>query len=373
MKKILLIFGTRPEAIKMAPLALAMKANKKLSCKVCVTGQHQEMLEQVLNIFSLEPDYNLKIMESNQDIFSITQKILAGLKQLFQSYQPDLIVVHGDTASTLGASLAAFFNKIPIAHIEAGLRTGNLLSPWPEEGNRKLVGSVAKWHFAATHDAKQNLLKENVPSSQIFVTGNTVIDALLIASKKVEEPALKYSLEREYQHFLDKPFILVTAHRRENIGSGIKNISEALKKIAQNNTNLNIVFPVHKNPNIRRVVFDTLQNIPNIFLIEPLEYLDFIFLMKQSTFILTDSGGIQEEAPSLGKPVLVMRDTTERGEAIKAGTVKLIGSDKSSIYKNVTQLLTDQDLYVSMANATNPYGDGTASNKIIECILKLDA
>lgn len=369
--KILLVFGTRPEAIKMAPLALAMKDHEKIDCKVCVTGQHDEMLTQVLDIFDLSPDYNLKIMEENQDIFTITQKILSGLKQLFESYTPDLILVHGDTASTLGASLAAFFKKIPIGHVEAGLRTGNLLSPWPEEGNRKLVGSIAQWHFSATIEAKENLLKENVSPSQIFVTGNTVIDALLIASNKVEKFDLKVEMQNRFAFCLNKPIILVTAHRRENIGQGIKNITEALKQLAIEHYDFNIVFPVHKNPNIRNVVFDSLGNLDNVHLIEPLEYLDFVFLMKNSFVILTDSGGIQEEAPSLGIPVLVMRDTTERSEALKAGTVKLIGSEKDMIISMTNLLLSDKGVYQSMASAHNPYGDGTASSQIIRHILEI--
>lgn len=353
----------------MAPLALEMKKRAEIDCKVCVTGQHDEMLEQVLNIFKLTPDFNLKIMEKNQDIFTITQKILSGLKSLFKDYTPDLIVVHGDTASTLGAGLASFFNKIPLAHIEAGLRTGDLLSPWPEEGNRKLVGSITQWHFAATIAAKKNLMKENIDEQQIFVTGNTVIDALLIASKKVDEPEFEQQLQRKFNYFTKNPFILVTAHRRENIGEGIKNITLALKEIANENPDINIVFPVHKNPNIRKTVFMTLEDCKNIHLIEPLEYLDFVFLMKKSLFILTDSGGIQEEAPSLGKPVLVMRDTTERSEAIEAGTVKLVGTNQSSIYKMTKQLLVDESLYMSMSNAKNPYGDGAAAKRITNYIL----
>lgn len=371
MKKVLLVFGTRPEAIKMAPLALEMQNHPKIDCKVCVTGQHEEMLAQVLNIFELVPDFNLKIMEENQDVFTITQKILSGLKEVFKTYQPDLILVHGDTASTLGAALAAFFSKIPIAHIEAGLRTGNLLSPWPEEGNRKLVGSIADWHFAATEDAKNNLLKENVAESQIFVTGNTVIDALILASKKVDEDELNTTLQQKFAFCLAKPMLLVTAHRRENIGKGIQNIAEALKQLALENPALNIVFPVHKNPNIRQTVFEILEDIENVYLIEPLEYLDFVFLMKNAYLILTDSGGIQEEAPSLGKPVLVMRDTTERGEAVLAGTVKLVGSSKESIVSMTTQLLTDQNLYHQMAIAHNPYGDGRAAKYIVEHLIRM--
>lgn len=371
MKKVLLVFGTRPEAIKMAPLALEMQNHSKIDCKVCVTGQHEEMLAQVLNIFELVPDFNLKIMEENQDVFTITQKILIGLKEVFKTYQPDLILVHGDTASTLGAALAAFFSKIPIAHIEAGLRTGNLLSPWPEEGNRKLVGSIADWHFAATEDAKNNLLKENVAESQIFVTGNTVIDALILASKKVDEDELNTTLQQKFAFCLAKPMLLVTAHRRENIGKGIQNIAEALKQLALENPALNIVFPVHKNPNIRQTVFEILEDIENVYLIEPLEYLDFVFLMKNAYLILTDSGGIQEEAPSLGKPVLVMRDTTERGEAVLAGTVKLIGSSKESIVSMTTQLLTNQNLYHQMTTAHNPYGDGHAAKYIVDKIIHM--
>lgn len=355
----------------MAPLALSMKENKLLDCKVCVTGQHQEMLEQVLDIFDLVPDYNLNIMEKNQDIFTITEKILAGLKQLFREDRPDLIIVHGDTASTLGASLAAYFSQIPVAHIEAGLRTGNIYSPWPEEGNRKLVGAVTQWHFAATEDAKQNLLNENVPTNNIFVTGNTVIDALLIASKKIDAPIIQNELREKFNFYLNKPYILVTAHRRENIGEGIKNITLALKTLATQHPHLNIVLPVHKNPNIRSVVYENLQDLENVFLIEPLEYLDFIFLMKNAYFILTDSGGIQEEAPSLGKPVLVMRDTTERGEAVNAGTVKLIGSTKESIINEVNNLLTDPILYEKMSLAHNPYGDGNACKKIITYLLEV--
>lgn len=368
MLKVLLVFGTRPEAIKMAPLALAMKDDIEIDCKVCVTGQHEEMLEQVLNIFNIIPEYNLKIMEENQDIFTITQKILGGLKNILLDYCPDYICVHGDTASTLGASLAAFFSKIPIIHIEAGLRTGNLLSPWPEEGNRKLVGSIAQLHFAATEEAKKNLIKENVYSNQIYVTGNTVIDALLMASKKIEQDIYQNAFKEKFSFCLSRPIVLVTAHRRENIGDGIFNIVQALQKLALEYANFNIVFPVHKNPNIRKVVFEYLDQIPNIFLLEPLEYLEFVFLMKESYLILTDSGGIQEEAPSLGKPVLVMRDTTEREEAVIAGTVKLVGNTQEEIYIQTKILLENKALYAEMVSAQNPYGDGTASKKIISVL-----
>lgn len=367
---ILVVFGTRPEAIKMAPLVLAMQNHKHINCKVCVTGQHQEMLDQVLKIFRLKPDFNLNIMEANQDIFTITQKILAGMKILLQDFHPDLLMVHGDTASTLGASLAAFFSQIPVAHIEAGLRTGNLLSPWPEEGNRKLVAAITKWHFAATKEAKRNLLNENVAESNIFITGNTVIDALLMATQNIEKDTVKTEFEKKFPFVLDKQFILVTAHRRENIGQGIHNIAKALKEIAEQNPNINIIYPVHKNPNIKKEITKTLQNISNIILIEPLDYLDFVFLMKNCFFILTDSGGIQEEAPTLGKPVLVMRESSERKEAIDAGTVKLVGTEPSIIVKETNRLIHDPIAYDIMAKSSNPYGDGTASEKIISSLLQ---
>lgn len=368
LKKILLVFGTRPEAIKMAPLALQLQQQNDFDCKVCVTGQHREMLDQVLELFQLTPDYDLNLMKQGQSLSDVTAGVLKGLEQVFTQWRPDVVLVHGDTATTFAASLAAYYHKIKVGHVEAGLRTGDLYSPWPEEANRQLTGVLANYHFAPTESAYQNLRKEDVDSVQIVVTGNTVIDALLQVKQKVENDL---SLVEKFQQkfiFLDatKKMLLVTGHRRENFGQGFLNICSALASLAEKYPNLQIVYPVHLNPNVQQPVQQLLSDIPNIYLMAPQEYLPFVYLMNRCDLILTDSGGIQEEAPSLGKPVLVMRDTTERPEAVEAGTVKLVGTEIADIVQNVSELLDHDALYQSMSGAHNPYGDGTACQKIID-------
>ncbi|MGV3059031.1 non-hydrolyzing UDP-N-acetylglucosamine 2-epimerase [[Pasteurella] aerogenes] len=372
MKKILLVFGTRPEAIKMAPLALALKEqNFAFDTKVCVTGQHREMLDQVLELFHLKPDFDLNLMKSGQTLTDITCGVLHGLETIFSEWRPDIILVHGDTATTFSTSLAAYYHQIKIGHIEAGLRTGNLYSPWPEEGNRKLTGALADYHFAPTLSSKLNLLKENILDSKIWVTGNTVIDSLLLIKNRIEtDVELVANLALQFSFLdLNKKTILVTGHRRENFGQGFLNICTALANIAKKHADVQIVYPVHLNPNVQKPVKDILSGISNIYLIEPQEYLPFIYLMNISYLILTDSGGIQEEAPSLGKPVLVMRNTTERPEAVDAGTVKLVGTDSKLIESEVDKLLCNTMLYNEMSEAHNPYGDGSACNKIVKELL----
>ena len=375
MKKILVVFGTRPEAIKMAPLVKALEASKgKVEVKVCVTAQHREMLDQVLELFNIVPDYDLNIMSPNQDLYDITSKILMGMRDVLEDYKPDLLLVHGDTSTTFAASLAAFYKQIEVGHVEAGLRTGNILSPWPEEANRKLTSSITKWHFAPTSLSKDNLIKENVDEANIVVTGNTVIDALKwVAGKIKKDSVLRESLIDIISDAgfggLDSKYILITGHRRENFGQGFLNICEALKEIAITNPGVNIVYPVHLNPNVQKPVNKILKGIDNVYLISPLQYESFIYLMSNAYLIVTDSGGVQEEAPSLGKPVLVMRDTTERPEAIEAGTVKLIGASKQNIVINVQVLLENLSEYEKMSKAHNPYGDGKASDRIIKVLL----
>ena len=373
VKKVLLVFGTRPEAIKMAPLALQLKENTDaFETKVCVTGQHRQMLDQVLELFDLVPDFDLNLMKPGQTLSDITSGVLKGLEQVFAEWTPDVVLVHGDTATTFAASLAAYYHKIAVGHVEAGLRTGDIYSPWPEEANRKLTGSLASYHFAPTESSYNNLIKENIDTKNIVITGNTVIDALLKVKEKVEtDQKIITQFENEFS-FLDKSkkLILVTGHRRENFGQGFLNICSALGNIAKQHPEVQIVYPVHLNPNVQKPVNDLLSDIPNIYLIAPQDYLPFVYLMNRSYLILTDSGGIQEEAPSLGKPVLVMRDTTERPEAVDAGTVKLVGTDAALIEKSVLELLENSDLYQAMAAAHNPYGDGTACQKIIEVLKK---
>lgn len=370
MIKILTVFGTRPEAIKMAPLVEALAHDKSIQHKVCVTAQHREMLDQVLTLFSITPDYDLNIMRPGQSLFDITSNILLGLEPILEQYSPDLVLVHGDTSTTLSASLAAFYKQIPIAHIEAGLRTGNLYSPWPEEGNRKLTTALTELYFTPTETAKHNLLQEGVQTEKITVTGNTVIDALIQVTDKLHNnPALCEKLASQLPKIeVDKKLILVTGHRRESFGNGFERICEALAEIAKQNNDVQIIYPVHLNPNVREPVNRILQGISNITLIEPLDYLPFVYLMDKSYLILTDSGGIQEEAPSLGKPVLVMREVTERPEAIAAGTVQLVGTNKNKIINSINQLLRDSTLYKQMSIAHNPYGDGVACQLIVEKI-----
>jgi len=374
MKKILIVFGTRPEAIKMAPLVKEFQKNKDhFEAKVCVTAQHREMLHQVLDLFQITPDYDLNIMKSGQDLYDVTSNILLKIKPVLEEFSPDVVLVHGDTATTFTTSLAAYYQKIKIGHVEAGLRTGDLYSPWPEEGNRRLTGILTDYHFAPTKTSKNNLLNEGVNKSSVFVTGNTVIDALqLVVNRTKNDETLRAKIENTiiqsgFQE-LDSKYILVTGHRRENFGQGFISICKALKILVEKNPDINILYPVHLNPNVRKPVNELLSNVSNIKLVEPFQYEEFIYLMNKSYLILTDSGGIQEEAPSLGKPVLVMRDTTERPEAVKAGTVKLVGSDQDNIVKEVQKLLNDKSEYQKMSKAHNPYGDGSASEKIINIL-----
>jgi len=368
--KVLTVFGTRPEAIKMAPLVHALAKDPYFEAKVCVTAQHREMLDQVLNLFSIVPDYDLDIMQPGQGLTEITCRILEGLKPILESFKPDVVLVHGDTTTTIAASLAAFYQRIPVGHVEAGLRTGDLSSPWPEEANRTLTGHLAMYHFAPTQNARQNLLRENIPDKQIFVTGNTVIDALFwVRDTVLNNENLHSELAAQYP-FLDesKKLVLVTGHRRESFGQGFEQICHALVDIAAKHQDVQIVYPVHLNPNVSEPVNRILGHVENIILIEPQDYLPFLWLMTHAWLILTDSGGIQEEAPSLGKPVLVMRETTERPEAIEAGTVRLVGTDRQRIVEEVTRLLRDNDAWQAMSRAHNPYGDGQACERILHAL-----
>jgi len=368
--KVLTVFGTRPEAIKMAPLVHALAKDPYFEAKVCVTAQHREMLDQVLNLFSIIPDYDLDIMQPGQGLTEITCRILEGLKPILESFKPDVVLVHGDTTTTIAASLAAFYQRIPVGHVEAGLRTGDLSSPWPEEANRTLTGHLAMYHFSPTQNARQNLLRENIPDKQIFVTGNTVIDALFwVRDTVLNNDNLHSELAARYP-FLDesKKLVLVTGHRRESFGQGFEQICHALVDIAAKHQDVQIVYPVHLNPNVSEPVNRILGHVKNIILIEPQDYLPFLWLMTHAWLILTDSGGIQEEAPSLGKPVLVMRETTERPEAIEAGTVRLVGTDRQRIVEEVTHLLRDNDAWQAMSRAHNPYGDGQACERILHAL-----
>jgi UDP-N-acetylglucosamine 2-epimerase (non-hydrolysing) len=368
--KVLTVFGTRPEAIKMAPLVHALAQDDAFESRVCVTAQHREMLDQVLRLFEIVPDYDLNIMKPGQGLSEITCRILEGLKGVLEDFKPDVVLVHGDTTTTMATSLAAFYQRIPVGHVEAGLRTGNLYSPWPEEANRKLTGHLAMYHFSPTENSRQNLLRESLRDDHIFVTGNTVIDALLwVRDRIMHNPELRSSLDQRYP-FLDanKKMILVTGHRRESFGGGFERICSALAEIACQHPEVQVVYPVHLNPNVSEPVNRILKGIDNIILIDPQDYLPFVYLMTRSYLILTDSGGIQEEAPSLGKPVLVMRDTTERPEAVDAGTVQLVGTDVAKIVDAVTRLLTDEGEYHAMSRAHNPYGDGHACQRILEAL-----
>ncbi len=367
--KVLTVFGTRPEAIKMAPVVKALQQEPAFEAKVCVTAQHRQMLDQVLTLFRIRPDYDLNLMQPGQDLTDITARVLQGMRGVLREWRPDLILVHGDTTTTMAASLAAYYEKVAVGHVEAGLRTGDIYSPWPEEMNRRLTGAIAALHFAPTQTARQNLLAEGVPDSRIIVTGNTVIDALLeIAASISGDPAMQSSLGERFP-FLDqsKKLILVTGHRRENFGSGFENICHALRTIGQRR-DVQIVYPVHLNPNVQEPVRRILSDSPSVHLIEPLDYLPFVYLMTRSHLIITDSGGVQEEAPSLGKPVLVMRNTTERPEAVEAGTVRLVGTDREMIVVEATGLLDDPVAYQKMALAHNPYGDGRAAMRILASI-----
>lgn len=368
--KVLTVFGTRPEAIKMAPLVHALAKDPDFEARVCVTAQHREMLDQVLNLFSIVPDYDLNIMRPGQGLTEITCGILQGLKPILEAFRPDVVLVHGDTTTTIAASLAAFYQRIPVGHVEAGLRTGDLSSPWPEEANRTLTGHLAMYHFAPTENSRQNLRRENVADERIFVTGNTVIDALFwVRDSVMNNPAQYEALAARYP-FLDanKKLVLVTGHRRESFGQGFEQICHALADIAARHDDVQIVYPVHLNPNVSEPVNRILGPVENVFLIEPQDYLPFMWLMNHAWLILTDSGGIQEEAPSLGKPVLVMRDTTERPEAVDAGTVKLVGTDRQRIVDEVTLLLNDNEAWQTMSRAHNPYGDGQACGRILHAL-----
>lgn len=372
MKKVLLVFGTRPEAIKMAPLVKALqKDSVHFETKVCVTAQHRQMLDQVLEVFEITPEYDLNIMAPNQDLYDITSKVLLGLRDVLKEFQPDVVLVHGDTTTSMAASLAAFYQQIPVGHVEAGLRTYDMLSPWPEEMNRQVTDRICTYYFAPTEKSRQNLLHENIEDEKISVTGNTVIDALLMAVDIIaHKPGVKEQLHEELRTkgytVGSRPYILVTGHRRENFGEGFLHICRAIKEIASSHPDMDIVYPVHLNPNVQKPVYELLSGLENVYLISPLDYLPFIYAMQHSVLLLTDSGGVQEEAPSLGKPVLVMRNTTERPEAVEAGTVKLVGTDADAIVKNVTELLRDKEVYQHMSETHNPYGDGQACERIIE-------
>ena len=382
MKTVMLVFGTRPEAIKMAPLVKAFQAaSNSFRTLVCVTGQHREMLDQVLHIFDIRPDYDLNIMKQGQDLYDVTSRVLLGLREVLKEARPDVVLVHGDTTTSTAAALAAFYAQIPVGHVEAGLRTHNIYSPWPEEMNRQLTGRMATWHFAPTPLSRQNLLAENVAEAQITVTGNTVIDALYWVVDKIKHDAsLSQQLDAELQRAGyeverlsgGRKLVLITGHRRENFGDGFIHMCTAIKDLTQRYPQVDFVYPMHLNPNVRKPIHEVfgqdLSGLGNMFFIEPLEYLSFVHLMEKSHIVLTDSGGIQEEAPGLGKPVLVMRDTTERPEALTAGTVKLVGTDYDKIVSAVSTLLDDEAAYAVMSHAVNPYGDGKACGRIVNTL-----
>lgn len=380
MKKIMLVFGTRPEAIKMAPLVKAFQADPEhFKTVVCVTGQHRQMLDQVLTLFDIRPDYDLNIMKAGQDLYDVTARVLTGMRDVFSKVVPDVVLVHGDTTTSTAAALAAFYRQIPVGHVEAGLRTHNIYSPWPEEMNRQITGRIATYNFSPTPLSKKNLLQENVPEEKIFVTGNTVIDALHWVTKKLKSSD---SMRAELTDFLKtagydvarltngKKLVLITGHRRENFGDGFLSMCSAIKALNEKYPDVDFVYPMHLNPNVRKPIHEVFGGIPpaNMFFIEPLDYLPFVFLMEKSYLVLTDSGGIQEEAPGLGKPVLVMRDTTERPEALDAGTVKLVGTSFDKITAEVSKLLDDADYYHTMSHAVNPYGDGMACPRILNAL-----
>lgn len=384
MKKVLLVFGTRPEAIKMAPLVKAFQKNSdKFKTIICVTGQHREMLDQVLKLFEITPDYDLNIMKQGQDLYDVTARVLTGMRDVLAVAKPDVVLVHGDTTTSTAAALAAFYQQIPVGHVEAGLRTHNIYSPWPEEMNRQITGRIAAYDFAPTPLSRENLLKENVNDEKITVTGNTVIDALYMVVEKIKND---HQLDSELKEILKesgydverlkdgKKLVLITGHRRENFGDGFISMCKAIKTLTEKYPDVDFVYPMHLNPNVRKPIHEVfgekLEGLGNMFFIEPLEYLSFVYLMEKSNIVLTDSGGIQEEAPGLGKPVLVMRDTTERPEALSAGTVKLVGTDFDKIVKEVSLLLDDELYYEKMAKAINPYGDGQACGRILHTLIK---
>ncbi|MCU4494116.1 UDP-N-acetylglucosamine 2-epimerase (non-hydrolyzing) [Acinetobacter guillouiae] len=373
--KILSVFGTRPEAIKMAPLVKALAKDDYFEAKVAVTAQHREMLDQVLELFEIQPDYDLNLMKAGQDLYDVTSGVLLGLRDVFRDFQPDLVLVHGDTTTTFATSLAAFYQQIPVGHVEAGLRTGNMYSPWPEEANRVLTGRLANLHFAPTERNQKALLNEQVPLEKIKITGNTVIDALQWVVEKIENSEeMKISIRLALKQVgleetvIDKRYVLITGHRRENFGEGFENICKALSSLAMMNPKTHFIYPVHLNPNVQEPVKRLLGGLNNVHLIAPLSYEPFVYLMQHAYLVLTDSGGVQEEAPGLGKPVLVMRDTTERPEAVDAGTVKLVGTHDQAITLAVQELLDDPKVYQQMSRANNPYGDGFASQRIVDFI-----
>lgn len=382
MKTVLLVFGTRPEAIKMAPLVKEFQKNREdFNTVVCVTGQHRQMLDQVLSLFDIKPDYDLDIMKQGQDLYDVTTRVLTGMRRVLDEVKPDVVLVHGDTTTSTSAALASFYRQIAVGHVEAGLRTNDIYSPWPEEMNRQLTGRIATYHFAPTKLSRENLIKENITSDSICVTGNTVIDALFWVVNKINStPALSRKLRiglkesgYDFSRLEDgKKLVLITGHRRENFGEGFMSMCRAIKLLSKRFRDVDFVYPMHLNPNVRRPIHEifgeNLSGLGNLFFIEPLEYLSFVFLMEKSDVVLTDSGGIQEEAPGLGKPVLVMRDTTERPEALAAGTVRLVGTDEHRIISEVTALLEDSDYYDTMSKAVNPYGDGHACPRIVEFI-----
>lgn len=386
MKKVLFVFGTRPEAIKMAPLVKELqKRSKQFTTVVCVTGQHRQMLDQVLDIFEIVPDYDLNIMMQNQDLYDVTSKILIGMREVLREVKPDIVLVHGDTTTSTAAALSAFYQQIPVGHIEAGLRTHNIYSPWPEEMNRQITGRIATYHFTPTALSKENLLRENIDGSKIYLTGNTVIDALYLVIDKIKDnkslavqlqDALKIAGYNIVDQLSDhKKLVLITGHRRENFGIGFINICKAIQYLSTKYPDVDFVYPMHLNPNVRKPIQEIFGKNPNenrnMFFIEPLEYLSFVYMMSKCSIVLTDSGGIQEEAPSLGKPVLVMRDTTERPEALEAGTVKLVGTDYNRIIDEVSALLDNEEYYQSMSGAINPYGDGLSCKRIADVLSQL--
>ena len=383
MRKVLLVFGTRPEAIKMAPLVMELQKQKeRIETVVCVTGQHREMLDQVLEIFDIKPDYDLNIMKRGQDLYDVTARVLTGMREVLKEIKPDIVLVHGDTTTSTAAALAAFYQQIPVGHVEAGLRTHNIYSPWPEEMNRLLTGRLATYHFSPTPLSRNNLIKESINDRNIIVTGNTVIDALYWVVDKIKN---NKELDNELESVLSKAgydvnrldngkkLVLITGHRRENFGDGFINMCTAIKDLTIKHPNVDFVYPMHLNPNVRKPIHEVfgedLSGLKNMFFIEPLEYLSFVYLMEKSSIVLTDSGGIQEEAPGLGKPVLVMRDTTERPEALNAGTVKLVGTDYNKIVNEVSSLIDDTAAYEKMSKAVNPYGDGLACGRIVNALL----
>ncbi|CAJ0808804.1 non-hydrolyzing UDP-N-acetylglucosamine 2-epimerase [Ralstonia flaminis] len=369
--KVLVVFGTRPEAIKMAPVVEALKGDPRFDTRVCVTAQHRQMLDQVLSLFDIVPEFDLDLMQPGQDLTDLTARVLTGLRSVFDQWRPDLVLVHGDTTTTMAATLASYYHRIAVGHVEAGLRTGNIYSPWPEEMNRKIAGTIAATHFAPTEQACLNLLREGIAAETVYVTGNTVIDSLLEVHARIEQSTSMHdTLAGRFPYLReDSRLVLVTGHRRENFGAGFENICAALAELAAR-PDVQIVYPVHLNPNVQEPVSRILGGLSNVHLIEPQDYLPFVYLMGQSHLILTDSGGIQEEAPSLGKPVLVMRDTTERPEAVEAGTVRLVGTDRQTIVREAAALLDDASVYQSMSRAHNPYGDGKASSRIVDILAR---